>query len=72
MDLKGLGYLVSAISVGFLGAVAWPSPDEPHWKMWALILGMATSIAGMAVRYVSHRQDRHDIQRAAADEPPKH
>jgi hypothetical protein len=72
MDLKGLGYLVSTVSVGFLGAVAWPSPDEPRWKMWALIAGMATSVAGMAVRFLSHRQDRHDIQRAAADEPPKH
>ena len=72
MDMKGLGYLISTISVLFLGAVAWPSPDEPGWKMWALIIGMATSVAGMATRFVSHRQDRRDIRRAAHNEPPHH
>ena len=36
MDLKGLGYLISTISVFFLGIVAWPSPDEPQWKAWAV------------------------------------
>jgi len=72
MDLKGLGYLISTVSVLFLGAVAWPSPEEPRWKMWALIIGMATSIGGMATRFVSHRQDRRDIKRAARDERPHH
>jgi hypothetical protein len=72
MDLKGLGYLISTVSVLFLGAVAWPSPEEPRWKMWALIIGMATSIGGMATRFVSHRQDRRDIKRAARDEQPHH
>jgi hypothetical protein len=72
MDLKGLGYLISTVSVLFLGAVAWPSPEEPGWKMWALIFGMATSVAGMATRFISHRQDRKDIRRAAHNEPPHH
>jgi hypothetical protein len=72
MDLKGLGYLVSTFSVLFLGAVAWPSPDEPRWKMWALIAGMITSVAGMATRFVSHQRDRRDIKRSARNEPPHH
>ena len=72
MDLKGVGYLISTVSVLFLGAVAWPSPEEPRWKMCALIIGMATSVAGMATRFMSHRQDRRDIKRAARDEPPHH
>ena len=72
MDLKGLGYLISTVSVLFLGAIAWPSPEEPRWKMWALIAGMITSVGGMATRFVSHRQDRKDIQRAARNEPPHH
>jgi hypothetical protein len=32
---------------------------------------MALSIAGMGVRFVSHRQDRRDIRRAAHDELPE-
>jgi energy-converting hydrogenase Eha subunit A len=71
MDLKGLGYLISTISVFFLGIVAWPAPDEPKWKAWAVAIGMATSVIGMGVRFVSHRKDRQDIQRAAHDEPPR-
>jgi hypothetical protein len=71
MDLKGLGYLISTVSVFFLGIVAWPGPGEPKWKAWAVVVGMATSVLGMAVRFLSHRKDRKDIQRAAHDVPPK-
>jgi hypothetical protein len=71
MDLKGLGYLISTISVFFLGAVAWPQPEDPKWQGWAVAIGMAASIVGMGVRFLSHRQDRRDIQRAAHDQPPK-
>jgi hypothetical protein len=63
MDLKALGYFVSAISVFFLGMVAWPGPGEPAWQAWAVGIGMATSVGGMFVRYLSHRKDRHDIHR---------
>jgi hypothetical protein len=71
MDLKGLGYLISTVSVFFLGIVAWPAPDEPAWKAWAVAVGMASSILGMSVRWLSHRKDRQDIRRAARNEPPK-
>jgi hypothetical protein len=64
MDLKALGYLVSTVSVVFLGIVAWPKPGEPAWHMWAVSLGMATSIGGMFFRYLSHRKDRRDIKHA--------
>ena len=70
MDLKGLGYLISTVSVVFLGIVAWPSPEEPGWKAWAVAIGMATSIMGMGVRFLSHRKDRKDIRKAANDHPP--
>lgn len=70
MDLKGLGYLISSVSVLFLGIVAWPGPDDPQWHGWAVILGMMMAVLGMAVRFQSHRQDRRDIKRAAKDEPP--
>jgi hypothetical protein len=70
VDLKGLGYLISTVSVFFLGIVAWPAPDEPQWKAWAVIIGMATSVLGMGVRNVSHRRDRKDIKRAARNQSP--
>lgn len=71
MDLQGLGYLISSVSVGLLGAVAWPGPDEPRWMAWTVALGMATSILGMGLRYLSHIQDRRNIERAARDQPPR-
>ena len=70
MDLKGLGYLISTVSFFFLGIVAWPAPDEPKWKAWAVAVGMATSILGMGVRFLSHRKDRRDIKKAANNQPP--
>ena len=71
MDLKGVGYLISSISVFFLGIVAWPSPGEPPWHAVAVLLGMVLSIMGMGVRYMSHRKDRKDIRRAAYNQPPE-
>ena len=63
MDLKGFGYLISTISVILLGIVAWPKPGEPQWHAILLSLGMAASVAGMGVRWLSHRKDRKDIHR---------
>jgi len=63
MDLKALGYLISTVSVFFLGIVAWPAPDDPAWKAWAVAVGMALSVGGMFTRYLSHRKDRTDIHR---------
>ena len=71
MDLKGAGYLISSGSVAFLGAVAWPGPGDPKWHAWAVATGMAMSILGMGVRWMSHRKDRKDIERAADGQPPK-
>jgi hypothetical protein len=71
VDLKGLGYLISTVSVFFLGIVAWPGPDEPRWHAWAVAIGMATSVLGMGVRNLSHRRDRKDIRRAARNQPPE-
>lgn len=71
MDLKGLGYLISSVSVLILGLVAWPGPNDPRWHGAAVILGMAFSIIGMGVRFMSHRQDRKDIRRAAHDQAPE-
>jgi hypothetical protein len=61
VDLKGLGYLISTASVVLLGAVAWPKPDEPHWKAVILVVGMAASVIGMGVRFMSHRKEQAAI-----------
>jgi hypothetical protein len=65
MDLKVVGYLISSISVFFLGIVAWPGASDPPWHAVAVPLGIVLSIVGMGVRHMSHRKDRRDIRRAA-------
>ena len=60
--LKGLGYLISTISVLVLGAVAWPKPSEPQWVGIAVVIGMATSIGGMFLRYLAHLKTEREIR----------
>lgn len=36
---------------------------RPQWLGWVVGLGMATSIGGMLIRFISHRHDRKDIHR---------
>jgi hypothetical protein len=67
MDWKGLGYLISIVSVFFLGAIAWPKHDDPKWHLPALIVGMATSIIGMACRYKAHLDEVREIRKAEAE-----
>jgi len=52
--LKGLGYLVSTASVILLGIVAWKSAREEPLLFACLIAGMAASVAGMSLRWLSH------------------
>ena len=66
-DWKALGYLISIVSVFFLGAIAWPKPEEPGWHLPVLIVGMATSIIGMACRYKSHLDQKREIKKAEAE-----
>jgi len=66
IDWKGLGYLISIVSVFFLGAIAWPKPTDPGWHLPALIAGMATSILGMASRYKAHLDQVRKLKRTEA------
>jgi hypothetical protein len=66
-DWKAVGYLTSIVSVFFLGAAAWQKEHPPWWFHPALIVGMATSIAGMAFRYKSHLDEQRQIRNAEAD-----
>jgi hypothetical protein len=67
IDWKGLGYLISIVSVFLLGALAWPKPGEPRWQIAVLIAGMATSILGMACRYKAHRDQQREIRKTKAE-----
>ena len=60
---KGLGYLVSTVSVVLLGIVAWQSASEKPLLFACLIAGMAASVLGMALRWVSHTRDRAEKER---------
>ena len=65
--MKGFGYLISTLSVFLLGTVAWPKPDEPTWKAIALAGGMAGSIIGLLLRFLSHRKEQAAIAYATRE-----
>lgn len=67
VDWKGLGYLVSIVSVFFLGVIAWPRPEDPAWHLPVLIAGMALSIAGMGLRYVAHLKQQKEMAKVEAE-----
>ena len=67
IDWKGLGYLISMVSVVLLGSIAWPKPDAPWWHLPALILGMVTSVLGMASRYKAHRDQQRELRKTKAE-----
>ena len=66
LDWKAAGYLISIVSVLFLGAVAATKENPPAWYYPVLIIGMVTSIAGMACRYMAHLKQKHEIHEAKA------
>ncbi len=67
LDWKAIGYLISIVSVFFLGAVAWAKENPPGWYYPVLIIGMATSIVGMDCRYMAHLHQKAEIRKAKAE-----
>lgn len=60
--LKGLGYLVSTLSVILLGIVSWQAAAEQPLLLICLIGGMAASVIGMGLRWLSHRLSEKEKQ----------
>ena len=71
IDWKGLGYLISIVSVFFLGAIAWPKPGDPGWHLPVLAVGMATSIIGMGCRYKAHLDQQRELKKTKAEAEAK-
>ncbi|HXC73491.1 MAG TPA: hypothetical protein VN640_02300 [Sphingomicrobium sp.] len=71
VDWKGLGYLVSILSVFLLGAIAWPKPEDPRWHLPVLLAGMVASILGMALRYKAHLDQQRELKKAEAEAKAK-
>ena len=71
-DWKAAGYMVSIISVLFLGAAASDKPHAPWWYYPALVIGMATSILGMAFRYMAHLHQKREMKRTEAEARSPH
>ena len=65
--LKGLGYLVSTISVILLGMVAWKGAKEEPLLLACLLAGMAASVAGMGLRWLSHRLSEKEKEAIKAE-----
>lgn len=64
-DLKGLGYLTSTASVALLGAASWQSAAREPIMLACLVLGMLLSVAGMMLRWRSHRIEQRAKDRGA-------
>jgi hypothetical protein len=63
IDWKGIGYLFSIAGALLLGAIAWPTPEEPAWHLPALLGGVGTTIIGFAIRYLAHLKERKELAR---------
>ena len=57
--IKGAGYLTSTLSVLLLAIVSCKSALENPLLLVCLIVGVATSILGMFLRWHSHRLEQH-------------
>jgi hypothetical protein len=71
LDWKATGYLISIVSVFFLGAVAWAKEDPPGWYYPVLVAGMVLSIIGMGCRYMAHLRQKREIRDAKAQAEAK-
>ena len=65
--LKGFGYLTSTVSVILLGIVAFKSASQEPLMLACLLLGMATSVGGMLLRWRSHRLEQKEKDRIEAE-----
>ncbi|QND60582.1 hypothetical protein [Mesorhizobium huakuii] len=56
--LKGLGYFISTVSVVLLAIVSWKSASQSPLLIACLLVGVATSIAGMFCRWLTYEIEK--------------
>lgn len=61
--MKGAGYLVSSVSVLLLAVSPLKTAMDDPILLACIAGGVALSILGMVLRYVSHRRDQHEKHR---------
>jgi hypothetical protein len=64
--IKTIGYVVSCGSVALLGVAAYPGAEKAG-LLPALFAGMATSVAGMGLRWLSYEIEKRRETATAAD-----
>lgn len=62
---KTIGYAISSVSVILLGIVAWDGAKDHPPLLAALMIGIATSIVGMYLRWASWLRNEKPSQWAA-------
>jgi hypothetical protein len=62
---KTIGYVISSLSVLLLGFIAWDGAKDKPLLVVCLIAGMATSVAGMAFRWISFLKNEKASQGSA-------
>jgi hypothetical protein len=70
-SIKTTGYLISCVSVALLGVAAYPGAEKAGLAP-ALFAGMATSVIGMALRWLSYEVEkrRKHASGPKANDPP--
>jgi uncharacterized protein (DUF2062 family) len=70
--VKGIGYMVSSVSVLLLAVSPLKTALEEPLLLACLVGGVVLSILGMALRYLSHRRDKleRDREREEQKSPP--
>ena len=61
--IKMIGYLISVVSVGLLGAVSWKNASTNPLLAGSLFAGASTSIIGMGLRWWSYEVEEGEKQR---------
>jgi hypothetical protein len=67
--LKTTGYVVSTLSVLLLGYVAWTTAEEDTILRLAIIAGVAGSIMGMLLRWLSYQVREREQDATIASAP---
>ncbi|MDX8480728.1 hypothetical protein RFN28_19975 [Mesorhizobium sp. VK24D] len=65
--LKGMGYLISTVSVLLLAIVSWSSASKDLLLTACLLAGATTSIVGMFCRWLSYEIEKR--QEESANKP---